>query len=577
MDAGNCFKIFDDPLVSDADRINATFRHGRTLMVARQFSRALVFSQGIFSQGKFPKDRQLRLCYNMVLFGVAYPEITDAEKMVHVGLREIAVLGRYDVLEFLLDKHDIDVDQLGGFYFSWIKGRLLLREAEKVKTKAAYQAAVEPLQVALRDPAAKRDPSSASRCRYQLALCKYFLKEYEESASLFELASSGFKESGDKDASNAIWNSIASYLKILNANPNHAPKTIALLESFKSDFPKDARTGEVDLLINKIQRNALSRMDAVAKLEKIAAGDKTYVSARYDICQLLHEQWLRDRSKKDVGVAIATQLTAAVDTYLKAVGQKVSKERLNCLLWAVEVHLSSTSNTAAAARPYLGQAFAVSKNLPADTVSAELISGMHYHALRLAQKTNKSSDAEVEARWLTSNAPGSRYEIAAVIHLCQILEKITKKNVQQRGEAYEFYGRLATHYGRAQDDLRASKNARIVNSKLAQYAFETGAFGEAADILTVFVSLEPKNEGYLRRLGLANFEAKRYAQALEQWRTLVSGLERGSKPWHEARYYQIASLAKTDRSTAKKVYQQFEVFYPSPPSPWKRKYFELGL
>ena len=291
----------------------------------------------------------------------------------------------------------------------------------------------------------------------------------------------------------------------------------------------------------------------------------------------MHEQWGLDRAKKDVAAAVGKQLAAAIDTYLKVSGQKPSEERLKCCLWAVEVHLSTASENPSAARRYLDLAENISKGLPAGKAPSSQVLTIYYQGLRLAQKTKNAADANANARWLARNARGSNYEIPAVVHLCQELEKETNKNAEQRAEAYDLYGRLAAHYGQTENDLRTHKNARIVNSKLARYAHETGAFGEAANILTIFLSLEPKNQDYLRRLGLANFEAKRYPQALDQWRTLVSGLKKGSQSWHEARYYQIASLAKTDRPKASKVYKQFEVFYPSPPSPWKRKYFELGL
>ena len=581
--ADACFNLLKDPSVRDADRMQAIFRQGRTLMVAKQFPRALNFMQDVTRQQSLTNDQQRRLYCFMVKSGVAHPQIADAEKMIHVGLREIATLGDYNVVQHLVKKFEIKLDTLGGFYFSWIKGRMLLAEAEKTKTKAAYLAALEPLQAALRDPGAKQDQASASTCRYQLACCQYFLQDYEASARLFELAGSGLKEANDKNAVNAVWNAIASYLKTFKKNPRSAAKIVALLKSFKADYPRDARAGKVDFLINQIERDSLSRMDAVAKLEKIPPGDKTYVTARYDVCTLLHEQWGLDRSKKDVAVAVGKQLAAAIDTYLKVSGQKPSEERLKCCLWALEVHLSTASENLTAARRHLDLAENISKGLPAasqveagKTPSSHVLT-IYYQGLRLAQKTKNAGDAEAKARWLVRNARGHNYEIQAVVHLCKVLEKEANKNAEQRREAYELYARLATHYGQTENDLRTKKNAKYVNLQLAHYAHETGAFGEAADVLTIFLSLDPKNEKYLRRLGLANFEAKRYPQALGQWRTLVSGLKRGSQQWHEARYYQIASLAKTDRSKASKVYKQFEVFYPSPPSPWKRKYFELGL
>jgi len=579
LDEGKrCFAFFnDEAVVGNGLRREANVRHGRTLIVAKQFARAVMYLQEVFARKVLGQEQHLGLCIKMVMAGMAHRETAGSEKLIHTGLREIAGLGRYDMVQFLVEKHGIDLDQLGGFYFSWIKGRMLLAEAEKTKTQAAYQLAAEKLALALRDPAAKQDVAAANTVRYQLAFCKFSLEQYEEAARLFELAGVGLREVKDKKGGDATWMAIASYQKLLKTKPRYIAKIISLLKEFKREYPKHPQAEKVDFLVSKIQRDSLSRMDAVAKLEKIAPGEKEYAAARYDICLLLYEQWGRDRSKNDVAAAVGKQLAVAVDTYLKVGGNQASEQQFKCCLWVVEVSLNAGNENLVAARRYLDLARGIAKSLPPDNTSSKLIAAMYYHGLRVAQKTKETLKADSNARWLVNNAKGSSYEVSALVHLCQSLEKEPNKNLEQRRQGYQMYGRLATHYGKTEESLRNSKNAKIVNSKLAQYAYETGAFVEAADILTIFLRMDAKNRDYLERLGLANFQAGRFDKSLEQWRTLLSGLKKGSQDWHQAKYYQIASLAKIDRSKASKVYSQFEVFYPSPPSPWKRKYFELGL
>ena len=570
-----CFAYFDD--VADARHLEAKVFHGVTLILAKQFTRAVTDLEVVFSRKVLGQSQHVWLCLKMVEAGMAYPKTAGAEKMVHAGLRELAGLGQADVVEALVKKYGINLGQLGGFYFSWIKGRMLLAEAEKKKTKGAYELAAQMLALALRDPAAKQDPAAENTVRNQLAFCKFYLQQYEEAARLFELAGVGLREANDQKGGDATWMAIASYQKLLKTKPRYIAKIISLLKEFKREYPQHPQAEKVDLLVSKIQRESLSRMDAVAKLENIAPGDKEYASARYDICLLLYEQWGRDRSKKDVAATLGKQLAAAVDTYLKVAGNQASEERFKCCLWVVEVSLNAGSENLVAARRYLGLAQGIAKNLPTENTSSKLIAAMYYHGMRVSQKTKETSEADSNARWLINNAQGSNYEVPALIHLCQSLEKEPRKNLEQRRQGYQMYGRLAKHYGKTEESLRNSKNAKIVNSKLAQYAYETGAFAEAADILAIFLRIDAKNRDYLERLGLANFQAGRFDESIEQWRTLLSGLKKGSQEWHQAKYYQIASLAKIDRPKATKVYKQFEVFYPAPPSPWKRKYFELGL
>jgi hypothetical protein len=53
---------------------------------------------------------------------------------------------------------------------------------------------------------------------------------------------------------------------------------------------------------------------------------------------------------------------------------------------------------------------------------------------------------------------------------------------------------------------------------------------------------------------------------LNHWRTLLAGLPAGSDAWFEAKYYQVACLAQTDRPAAQRVLRQLEVLYPEVPS-----------
>ena len=48
--------------------------------------------------------------------------------------------------------------------------------------------------------------------------------------------------------------------------------------------------------------------------------------------------------------------------------------------------------------------------------------------------------------------------------------------------------------------------------------------------------------------------------------------EQDSPAWHEAKYHQIACLAKTDLPLAKQVMQQYKVLYPEMgPAPWRSR------
>jgi len=143
-------------------------------------------------------------------------------------------------------------------------------------------------------------------------------------------------------------------------------------------------------------------------------------------------------------------------------------------------------------------------------------------------------------------------------------------------EAAEIYTRLAALVGESSEAIAGVKNALAVNSKLAHYDESLGHWQQAAARLDRIVAALPSDKKYLRRAGLAHFQAGEYAPSLEQWRKLLGGVESGSEEWLEAKYHQLACLAKTDRPNAVKVWKQFKLLFPQVKSPtWKDKFAAL--
>ena len=137
-------------------------------------------------------------------------------------------------------------------------------------------------------------------------------------------------------------------------------------------------------------------------------------------------------------------------------------------------------------------------------------------------------------------------------------------------EAYDAYRRLSERLGDSPEVLAGQKNAQVACSKWAYYAGLLGRHGEAAEQLDRLLKAFPDNRDYLRRAGLAYFQAGNYERSLAAWRTLLAGLEKGSEGWYEAKYYQLSCLFRTDEKAARPVWQQFKLLYPElGPPPWR--------
>jgi tetratricopeptide (TPR) repeat protein len=147
---------------------------------------------------------------------------------------------------------------------------------------------------------------------------------------------------------------------------------------------------------------------------------------------------------------------------------------------------------------------------------------------------------------------------------------------EQLEEAYGVYRQLLSHYGDEPQILKAQKNAQVAASRLADLADRLGRPEEASRLLSQLLDAFPSDAGYLRRAGLAAWRAENHAEAIERWRVLALGLPKDSDAWFEAKYYQLACLARLDPPRAREAIQQFQLLYPQFGSPaWRGRFEEL--
>jgi tetratricopeptide (TPR) repeat protein len=183
---------------------------------------------------------------------------------------------------------------------------------------------------------------------------------------------------------------------------------------------------------------------------------------------------------------------------------------------------------------------------------------------------------------IAQHGGGTPYELPALVVVARATDQAVASaapadRAAKIATAAKVYGRLTALLGDSTEVLAANKNALAAASRLAQYDEELGDWPRAADRLSRLVLARPRDQRLMRRAGLACFNAGRYPQALEHWRSLLSGLENGSDDWLEAKYYQISCLQKTDVSAAEKVFKQFQLLYPEVKSTvWREKFAELA-
>jgi hypothetical protein len=269
-----------------------------------------------------------------------------------------------------------------------------------------------------------------------------------------------------------------------------------------------------------------------------------------------------------------------VEEFVRASGLRGDKERqLRALLLVAAAALGSEPANDSLAEDFLTRAAPLAEASP-DTGASK--AEFHYRQMQLARLRDDAAARLSHAQWLVEHAPGSAYDLSALIEVSRDIEQRLKASSEAdrpklHEEAYAVYTRLVGRLGDSSEAVRSQKNARVALARLAEHAALTGRHEEAARRLAPLLAVDPKNQDYLRQSGMANYQAGRFADALESWRTLTLGLSRGSEEWFEAKYYQIASLEKTDRGEARKTLEQVQLLYPDiSSSNWGEKFTALA-
>jgi len=584
--ASLCFDWLDTPNAPPEIRDQAPYWRLQALLNAGHFDAAKQLAEnqvanlsGNASAGK------VSFCVSLVRSAFGQDEPTDAQRdMGMLGITGLIKLRQNGVVRQLMEQYKIQVDASAGFYMQWIKGQQVFEQAEVKKDTELYQSAAGVLEQALQSPDVRSDLGAAGQCRSQLAWCYYRLERFEDAARAFEKASAERKAAKDAGSVESAWMAFVAYQRLAKDQPRFVPAALNVLGQIQRDFPQHEYAKRAAYHIGKLRSAAATKEETLATLQSVPPDSANYLAARFDICNLLYEKWKEaDDSEKPTA---ASQLAAAVDQYLQAArGATDSDERARsvkvCLL-AAGAGLDEAAPNPALATKYLQLAERLANELPpANPVAAEF----HFRAYQQARATSDQAAVERHARWLAEHGRGTPYELAGLVTAATAIdgelqsagENATREQLEQ---ALELYGRLAELFGDSPATIAANKNARVAVSKSAEFAQRLGRHAEAATWLESLLegTTSPdgtQNRDYVRRAGIAWFDAREYDRSLPHWRTLLAGLKKGSPDWFEAKYYQLACLAPSDPDVYRQVRNQFQLLYPTVPAPWDDKFAAL--
>jgi tetratricopeptide (TPR) repeat protein len=201
-------------------------------------------------------------------------------------------------------------------------------------------------------------------------------------------------------------------------------------------------------------------------------------------------------------------------------------------------------------------------------------SELRYQQLQLARASRNQAEVVKLAGWFLEQGRASRFEAAALSVAANALDPAATDD--QKRLLYAIYGRLVELWGKDPARWTTDRNAHAAAAKRAALAWELGFEDEASRWYDALLEVYPRERAYLRAAGLLAFQKKEWQRSLQCWRTLLAGTPVGSDAWYEAKYYQLRCLLETDRTAARKVWQEFTIVAPTGgTAAWQEKFRQL--
>jgi len=365
-----CFELLNHASVPPQLRDQASYWRLQSLLNVERYAEAITFAEKQIAAFKGTATQgQVSFCVSLIQTAYAGGAAANpqARPLGSLGLGGLIKIGQRGTAKQLMAKYKIELNDDAGFYLRWLQGQQLFERAEQTKKEADYAIAAASLTSALRDSTAKDDLGAEGQCRSQLAWCHYRLGKFEDAGREFQLAAERLIAASDPLAIDSAWMGFVSFQAASKSAPRFKDAAIDTLNMIKREFPEHEYAKRADYYIGKL-RQSTSPADTLRSLENVVADSPDYLTARYEITALLHQEW--SKAAADEKAAIAKRLFDATDTYLTLTNSEPDKSRLvRVLNQAANVALNgATPNTETAAK-YLDRASSLATSLPASSAA----------------------------------------------------------------------------------------------------------------------------------------------------------------------------------------------------------------
>jgi TolA-binding protein len=520
----------------------------------------------------------VRLCRTLARYGefAAQSRVAQAESLRALGYEGLVRQRQFQLALEILDEFKTSAPSSNNFFLGWLEGYQLFTVAEQTQKTEDFEAAAKRLSEVAYLPGAKSNSLLYGYFIMQLAWAEYQSKQYEAAVSHFNEATAALKDVDRNVAIDSAWMKAVSLQQLAAVEPARSLEAIEAFQIIVLEFADHPKASEARYQIARLQRQAGTSANPIAALERVTSQDTHYLLARFEICLVRFDLWKQEKDPKK-RTELAQQLWEDVDLFCRLGNpQEQSEKCLRCRMMATEAAFGEQNKDEADRQLNAARLLADQQ-----VGSSPSVSQFHYWKLMQARRDMQTASTLSEARWLVEQAQQSAYRQAGLVYLTQQLEVryADAADAQKQAisdELVNLYKDLVGLLGTDTKTLATNRNARVALYKLGWHQYELQQHRAAAETFGHLVDVFPDNQSYLRYLGLSEYHIQRYSESVQHWGKLLRGLESGSEPWFEARYYELDSLRRVNKDRAQKVWKQFQLLHPNIPFPaWQTRFEAL--
>ena len=504
-------------------------------------------------------------------------QVPQAESLRGLGYEGLVRQRQFKLASEILAEFNSSPPSSNNFFLGWLDGYRLFSKAESTKRVEDFETASRRLNEIASLPGAKTHAHLYGYFLMQLGWAEYQSKKFSNAAQHFHEATATLRDLDRDVAVDSAWMKSISLQQLAAEEPVKIQAAIDAFQVITLEFADHPKASEAKYQIARLQRQSGTSRNPIASLERVTKPDANYLLARFEICSVRFDLWKKEKDP-ETRSSIAEKLYADVDLFSRLGNPTTQTEkRLRARMMATEAAFGEKADDEADRQ--LDAARLLADSLPDATPS---VSQFHYWKLMQARREKNAPLVATEARWLVDRARAAAYRQAGLVYLTQHLEikfSETPEASQDKvaGELVLLYQELVTILGTDTGTLATNRNARVALYKLGVHQFSLEQNAAAAETFNHLVNAFPDNQTYLRYLGLSEYRNKNYSTCVESWGKILRGLESGTEPWFEARYYELDSLRRLNRDRAQKIWKQFQVLHPKIPyDNWKTKFDALA-